>query len=275
MPKDLSLHFFYFLSNKTMLQANTERIKNCEFEMLHVAGGIYLMGSTDEDKEAFDREKPAHKVKISDFFITKYPVTQALWKDVMNNENPSHFKGDDLPVENVSYDDITQKFLPALQKMTNLPFRLPTEAEWEYAARGGIYHEDAYKYAGSDRLKDVAWYDKNSEGQTKPVGLKQANQLGIHDLSGNVFEWCNDWFGDSAYYEECRKNGIVNDPQGLEKGSNRVCRGGGWHYDALFCRTAYRYYNSPDYRGNHLGFRLALSLQADGCYSAIPVSKTE
>jgi formylglycine-generating enzyme len=273
MPKDLSLHFFYFLSNKTMLQANTERINNCEFEMLPVSGGTYLMGSTDEDKEAFGSEKPAHKVKVSDFFMAKYPVTQALWKVVMNNKTPSSFKGDDLPIENVSYDNITQKFLPAIQKMTNLPFRLPTEAEWEYAARGGIYHEDAYKYAGSDRLKDVAWYDENSENQTRPVGLKQANQLGIHDMSGNVWEWCNDWFGDSAYYEECSKKGIVDDPQGSKKSSNRVYRGGSWGGDARGCRAAYRNLGSPGNRLNFLGFRLALSLQAAGCYSAIPVSK--
>jgi formylglycine-generating enzyme len=254
-----------------MPQAIPQRVSNHGFDLIPVKGGIFNMG--DEHGDLWESCVPVHKVNITDFFMAKYPVTQALWKAVMNNDNPSDFKGDDLPVENVSYDDITQKFLPALQKLTNLPFRLPTEAEWEYAARGGIYHEDAYKYAGSDRLKDVAWYAENSDKQTKPVGLKQANQLGIHDMSGNVWEWCNDWFGDSAYYEECRKKGVVDDPQGPEKGSSRVIRGGSWGSDAQVCRTANRNNNPSGYRDRHLGFRLALSLQAAGCYSAIPVSE--
>jgi formylglycine-generating enzyme len=242
-------------------------VNEYEFNVLPVEGGTFNMG--DEHSDLWQSSVPVHKVKISDFFMAKYPVTQALWKAVMNNDNPSGFKGNDLPVESVSYNDITQKFLPALQKMTNLPFRLPTEAEWEYAARGGIYHEDAYKYPGSDRLKDVAWYDENSGNQTKPVGLKQANQLGIHDMSGNVWEWCYDWFSSSRYYEECRKKGVVDNPQGLEKGSSRVYRGGDWGGDALPCRTATRNYYPSDYRTHAIGFRLALSLQADGCYSSI------
>jgi formylglycine-generating enzyme len=234
-----------------------------EFEMLHVSGGVFLMGSPDTDIYAYSSEKPAHLVKISDFLMAKFTVTQSLWETVMNNENPSFFKGDDLPVEQVSWDDITQEFLPKLREITKLPFRLPTEAEWEYAAKGGIYSaEDNYKYVGSDRLKDVAWYEENSDNQTKPVGLKQPNQLGIYDMSGNVKQWCKDLFDWSEYYKLCKKNGVVENPKGAELGNNRIWRGGCWSISSkhLFS-TSYRGINKTDHRENNLGFRLALSTE--------------
>jgi formylglycine-generating enzyme len=248
-----------------------QQLGKISFEMRPVRGSTFLMGSPDDDKEAFDREKPAHKVKVSDFFIGKFPVTQSMWKAVMNYENPANFKGDDLPIEFVSWEDITLKFLPALRKVTNLPFRLPTEAEWEYAAKGGIYHEDAYKYAGSDRLKEIGWYNENSRGQTKTVGLRQPNQLGIYDMSGNVWEWCeDDWHLDYKGDSPLDGSAWIDRP---ERDSSRVLRGGSWSHDAHHCGTTFRNSGSPDYRYRTIGFRLALSLQEDGTYSAFPVSK--
>jgi len=229
------------------------------FPMIPVKGGSFLMG--DEHGDLWDACLPVHKVTVPDFYIGQFPVTQALWKAVMNGENPSNFQGDDHPVEQVSWDDITQQFLPELRKITGLHYRLPTEAEWEYAARGGKYHDEGYKYAGSDRLKDVGWFDENSDGGTKSVGQKSANQLGIYDMSGNVWEWCeDDWHGN---YDQAPNDGRawIDSPV---RGTNRVYRGGSWFDGARHCRSANRYYWLPALRRITLGFRLALSLQADG-----------
>ncbi len=239
-----------------------------EFWMLPVEGGAFNMG--DEHGDLTEACRPVHKVTVSDFYIGKYPVTQALWKAVMNGENPSRFQGDDLPVEQVSWDD-AQSFVKKLNEMTTSSrppgyfYFLPTEAEWEYAARGGKYLSEGYKYAGSDRLKDVGWFNDNSGEVTKPVGLKYPNQLGIHDMSGNVGEWCeDDWHGD---YKSAPDDGTawVDRPK---RGSPRVNRGGGWLYGARYCRAALRDLNSPGYRVDYLGFRLALALQSDGRPSA-------
>ncbi len=181
-------------------------------ELIYVQGGTFTMGS--DDSEALDREKPAHQVKLSDFYIGKYPVTQEQWQAV-TKENPSRFQDEQRPVEQISWND-TQKFLEKLNQLTGKKFRLPTEAEWEFAARGGIYSQ-GYKYAGSDRLKQVGWYRENSDDQTHEVGLLLANELGLHDMSGNVWEWCQDWFSDK-YYAECHKHDTVENPQGPEKG---------------------------------------------------------
>jgi hypothetical protein len=170
------------------------------------------------------------------FYIGKYEVTQALWQKVMGN-NPSNFKGSNLPVENVSWDDI-QEFLRKLNAMTNGNFRLPTEMEWEYAANGGIKKENL-NYAGSNTIGDVAWFFDNSGNTTHPVGTKQPNSIGIYDMSGNVWEWCQDCYNSSCSY--------------------RVFRGGSWYYNAGFCRVAGRAYNSPGYRDYALGFRIACS----------------
>ncbi|MFN0035587.1 MAG: formylglycine-generating enzyme family protein [Saprospiraceae bacterium] len=256
------------------------------FDMLPVPGGTFHMG--DEHGDLWDACRPVHKVKVADFYIGKFPVTQALWRAVAQAQSvgvtsshpgtpldpsPSHFPGDDRPVEKVSWGD-AQAFIQKLNDLTESTrpaghrYRLPTEAEWEFAARGGIlslpigegWGGAAFKYAGSDRLKDVGWYDANSGNETKPVGLKYPNQLGIYDMSGNVWEWCEDWF-DEKYYEQCKQQGTVENPRGPEKGSNRVRRGGGWFGGARYCRAADRNYWRPDYRHYYLGFRLALSLQ--------------
>ena len=217
--------------------------------MVYVEGGTFTMGATSEQKKPDDDEKPTHRVSLSSFYIGKYEVTQALWKAVMGS-NPSNRKGDNLPVENVSWNDC-QTFLRKLNAMTGKTFRLPTEAEWEFSARGGN-RSRGYQYSGSNVLSDVAWYDNNSGGETHPVGTKAPNELGIYDMSGNVWEWCQDWYGDYHGYSQ-------TNPTGPSSGSDRVNRGGGWDYDARICRVAYRSLNAPDVKFSLLGLRLALS----------------
>ncbi len=240
------------------------------FFMVLVQGGTFDMG--DEHGHMWDACRPVHSVRLREYCIGQFPVTQALWKAVMNGENPSYFKGDSRPVEQVSWEDITEKFLPELNKIVlpelnkELPgyiFRLPTEAEWEYAARGGSEAVTAShrltQYAGSNRLETAGWWDGNSHGETKPVGLKMPNALGLFDMSGNVYEWCEDWF-DEKFYEKCAAKGTVENPRNDEKGSYRVLRGGSWIYgDPQLCRVAYRGYDSPEYRSHDFGFRLAAS----------------
>jgi formylglycine-generating enzyme required for sulfatase activity len=224
-----------------------ERIRKAyEPEMILVEGGTFQMGS---DKGHND-EKPIHKVMLSSFSIGKYPITQAQWKAVMGN-NPSHFKGDDLPVEAVSHDDI-QEFLRKLNHLTGKTYRLPTEAQWEFAARGGN-KSNGFKYSGSNNLKDVAWYDENSGGKTHSVGKLAANELGIYDMSGNVCEWCSDWYGSYS-------SAAVTKPTGAANGSCRVYRGGSWCNFPGFCRPANRGSNTPTDRYSNLGFRLVGSL---------------
>jgi formylglycine-generating enzyme required for sulfatase activity len=163
--------------------------------------------------------------------------------------NPSFFKGDNLPVEKVSWDDV-QDFIRKLNAQTGKRYRLPTEAEWEFAARGGN-RSGGYKYAGSNSLGNVAWYDDNAGNKTHPVGQKTPNELGIYDMSGNVWEWCSDWYGSYS-------SGAQSNPTGASSGSYRVDRGGGWRSAAAGCRVAARGYNSPGYSYDDLGFRLVL-----------------
>ena len=223
-----------------------------EIEMVFVKGGTFTMGATAEQgSDAFDFEKPTHSVTVSDFYIGKYEVTQAQWRAVMGS-NPSCFKGDNLPVEEVSWDDV-QEFIKKLNAKTGKRFRLPTEAEWEYAARGGNQSK-GYKFSGSNSISDVAWYDDNSRRKTHPVGQKRPNELGIYDMSGNVFEWCQDWYSISAYTSSSQTN-----PTGPSGGSLRVLRGGSWYLSARGCRVSYRNNSNPDYRSSDYGFRLALS----------------
>ena len=217
-------------------------------EMVRVEAGTFTMGATPEMENPWDDEKPAHQVTLTnDYYIGKYEVTQALWQAVMGN-NPSHFKGGNLPVEMVSWDEC-QEFISKLNSITDKTFRLPTEAEWEYAARGGK-KSGGYQYSGSNNLSDVAWYDVY--GGTHAVGTKQANELGIYDMAGNVGEWCQDWKG--SYSSSSQVN-----PTGATSGSYRVIRGGSWVYNARKCRSSCRGYDSPVIRINFLGLRLVLS----------------
>lgn len=211
----------------------------------------------DEDKESLWSPKPAHKVKLDHFLMGQYPVNQELWEAVMG-ENPSHFKGPHRPVERVSWDD-TQVFLERLNRILNLKgkqmYRLPTEAEWEFTARGGIYSQ-GFSYAGSEGLEQVGWFRENSQRQTQPVGLLQPNELGLYDMSGNVWEWCQDCW-DRKYYEKCHQQGIVDNPEGTESGLYRVLRGGSWSAYGPRCQVAFRVSDSPDSKGNFIGLRLA------------------
>ena len=219
-------------------------------EMVKVEAGTFMMGATPEMEKPNSDEKPLHQVTlINDYYMGKYEVTQALWEAVMGS-NPSYFKGDNLPVEKVSWNDC-QEFISKLNSLTGRKFRLPTEAEWEYAARGGKKSR-GYQYSGNSNITDVAWYDGNSGSKTHPVGTKQANELGIYDMSGNVYEWCLDWYG--SYSSSSQTN-----PTGADSGSFRVFRGGGWGIYARGCRLSYRYIFTPDDRRSYLGLRLALS----------------
>ena len=219
-------------------------------DMVKVEAGTFMMGATSEMKDPDIDEKTVHQVTLTnDYYMGKYEVTQALWQAVMGS-NPSNFKGDNLPVEEVSWNDC-QEFISKLNSLTGRKFRLPTEAEWEYAARGGKKSR-SYQYSGSSNISDVAWYDGNSVNKTHPVGTKQANELGIYDMTGNVWEWCSDWYG--FYSSSSQTN-----PTGADSGSGRVCRGGGWCDDAVCCRLSFRDCTPPDWRGYNLGLRLALS----------------
>ncbi len=206
--------------------------------MVYVAGGSFQMGSNKESDE-----KPIHTVTVSSFFMDKTEVTQAQYKKVMG-KNPSKFSGcDECPVERVSWHD-------ANEYAKRVGKRLPTEAEWEYAARGGSAGSPT-KYAGSNTIKDVAWYRSNSGDKPHTVAQKQPNALGLYDMSGNVWEWCSDWYDDNYY-----KNSPKNNPKGPNSGTRRVLRGGSWVDFGISCRVAYRDRGNPLYGGNGVGFRL-------------------
>ncbi len=257
-------------------------------EMVYVEGGTFLMGAQSSspslpnyDFAADGDESPVHIVPLSSYYIGKYEVTQELWEYVMNysgkaangssmspvsggpwlgsNPSSSYGYGDNYPAYYVSYEDIVDYFLPRMNKITGKNYRLPTEAEWEYAARGGQKNEYTrtqgvsgtyYKYAGSNSIDDVACYDDNSGSTTYPVGTKLPNALGLYDMSGNVWEWCSDW------YRSYSSTSVTNPTEPISYSS----RGGSWGYDAISHRVSNRDYAEPSYRGPHLGFRLSLSL---------------
>jgi len=236
----------------------TETKNNLNIEMVAVQGGTFMMGCTPEQGDyCFDDEKPAHQVTVSDFYIGKYEVTQAQWMAVMGT-NPSYFKGDNLPVEKVSWDDV-QEFIRKLNSVTDKNYRLPTEAEWEFAARGGNSSR-GYRYSGSNTIDNVAWHWENIPSKTsgnagygtQHVGTKSSNELGIYDMSGNVWEWCSDWYG--SYNSNAQTN-----PQDPSSGSLRVIRGGSWCSNMWYVRVSDRTLVTPDYHDYGMGFRLACS----------------
>ena len=235
--------------------------------MVHVAGGTFRMGSTDSDAD--DDEKTIRDVTLSDYYICQHTVTQQQWQKIKGN-NPSLFKGDNLPVENVSWY-ASMKYCNALSHHYGLKecylingttvsllnggrggFRLPTEAEWEFAARGGKMSRN-FKYAGSDNLDEVAWYEGNSNSKTHPICQKKRNELGLYDMSGNVWEWCWDRYG--SYPSSPQLN-----PLGASSGSYRVYRGGSWSINFTRCRMSFRNNFEPDFRRSSLGMRLVLAL---------------
>ena len=254
---DSSVRLTFELKNKTFT------VNGVSFEMVAVKGGTFTMGGTSEQgSDAESDDKPTHSVTLSDYYIGKFEVTQELWEAVMGS-NPSYDGGwtneygvgKNYPAYRVSWKDC-QKFIKKLNKLcakqlNGKNFRLPTEAEWEYAARGGNKSK-GYKYSGSNSIGDVAWYWDNSGRKTHAVGTKSPNELGIYDMSGNVWEWCQDWYGSYG-------SGSQTNPQGPWSGSCRVYRGGSWNFNAPGCRVSYRRNSAPDNRCYYLGFRLVVS----------------
>ncbi len=225
-----------------------------------VEGGTFQMGSNN----GYDDEKPAHQVTVKSFYMSKYEVTQKEWVEVMGSNR--YYKGDNRPVESVSWNEAVEYCNRRSQKegLTQAyrnsggvivcdfnanGYRLPTEAEWEYAAKGGNKDLMTYEYSGSNSAETVAWYKDNSGGSTHDVGMKAPNSLGIYDMSGNVWEWCWDWYGSYG-------SGAQTDPVGASSGSYRVARGGSWYYSAQFVRSTFRNYLAPSFRYVNLGIRL-------------------
>lgn len=235
----------------------TFTVNGMSFTMKLVEGGTFQMGVSSElENEAYDDEKPIHSVTLDNYYLGETEVTQALWEAVMGAESTSNVewedmygKGDNYPAYKVSWNDV-QEFIRNLNQQTGKNFRLPTEAEWEYAARGGC-KSNGYKYSGSDNLGNMSWYNDNSGRKSHTVKSKAPNELGLYDMSGNVWEWCQDWYG--SYGSDALTN-----PMGVSKGSRRVLRGGSWNYYAGDCRVSRRSSNDPDIRFSFYGFRLCL-----------------
>ena len=238
---------------KREAEENEERrmrpFRELEANMVSVEGGTFIMGATNGIGSEYEGywARPVHQVTLPSFKICKYEVTQGLWLAVMGKTPTTYISGKN-PVEGVSWNDC-QEFISNLNRITGKHYRLPTEAEWEYAARGGNGSQ-GYKYAGSDNIDVVAWYQDNSNGQAHPVGMKRANELGLYDMAGNVSEWCSDWFG--KYSSESQ-----TDPQGVSSGSERVTRGGCYKEDVSYGRVSARIGSMPTNNPNGFGLRLA------------------
>ncbi len=254
---DVNLLLDYILdpsafNDEPQVESKTYTVNGVTFKMVAIEGGTFTMGATSEQGSDYDSdERPTHQVTLSDFSIGETEVTEGLWTAVMGSK-PSYYKmGDNYPVEYVSWEDC-QTFIAKLNKLTGETFRLPTEAEWEFAARGGAQSQ-GYKYSGSNTIGDVAWYSDNSDYYDilkPPVATKAANELGLYDMSGTVREWCQDWYGSYS-------SGAQTNPTGPTTGSFRVWRGGSRSSDARCCRVSDRDYYPPSGRSYDLGLRLA------------------
>ena len=250
-PEEFNIEVRNIPAGEGFQEVMTFTVNGVSFDMVKVEAGTFIMGATPEMEDPGDDELPTHEVTLTkDYYMGKTQVTQALWQAVMGN-NPSHFEGDNKPVENVSWYNC-QSFISRLNAATGKKFRLPTEAEWEFAVRGGNKSSHCHQYSGSNCLDAEAWYDDNSSETTHDVATKQPNELGLYDMIGNVFEWCSDRYGE--YSSEAQ-----SDPVGPNSGSYRVYRGGSWIFDARYCRSSYRDRSNPDFRGIGLGLRLGLS----------------
>ncbi len=227
-------------------------VGNVSFAMISVEGGTFDLGATPEQGlyAAFD-EKPSIQVTVSSFYLAEVPVTQAIWTTIMG-DNPSHFKGDNLPVERVSWEDC-QEFIKRLNIQTGIKFRLPTEAEWEYAARGG-QHSRHHKYSGADDndKSDYLWFKENSQSLSHEVKTKLPNELELYDMNGNISEWCGDW-----YFNSYANNGERVNPKGPSSGVAKVYRGGSWDDKAMNCRVSKRFSMNPIFKNKLVGLRLA------------------
>lgn len=220
-------------------------VKGGGIKMVRVEAGSFLMGDTSDENE----NNSVHKVTLTkDYYIGECEVTQAVWEKVMGN-NPSYFKDSKCPVENISWYDC-QEFISKLNSLTGINFRLPTEAEWEFAARGGNKTRE-YLYSGSDNISDVGWSDEFRKPPHQ-VMKKKANELGLYDMSGNVYEWCQDWDGDDFTLAQTNPVGAIN-------GESKVIRGGCVVFSAKYCKTSFRLSTYPTMKDRNLGSRLALS----------------
>lgn len=223
-------------------------VNGVKFNMVYVEGGSFMMGATSDQKGWAKDESPVHEVVLDSYYIGETEVTQALWIAVMG-ENPSHFTSSVMqPVESISWKDC-KEFIARLNEITGLNFRFLTEAEWEYAARGGNKSE-GYLFSGSNNLETVAWCDANSNSSTHAVATKNPNELGIYDMSGNVGEWCGDWYGDYSSQKQLN-------PKGAKSSSYKVSRGGAWFSREATCRVADRNSSTLVDSGDCLGLRLA------------------
>ena len=231
------------------LYIETFTVNGVQFKMVKVQGGTFQMGT---DSRTWKNQTPVHSVTLSDYYIGQTEVTQELWKAVMGN-TPSYFKGDcNLPMDYVSWNDC-QEFIKKLNRLTGKNFRLPTEAEWEYAARGGSKSR-GYKYSGSNDADSVGWWYsgwRGIESKSYLVAQKQPNELGLYDMSGNVYEWCQDWYGKYPSYSQAN-------PKGASMGELRVLRGGSWYFSDVHMENTWRLGRTPDCRGTSYGLRLAL-----------------
>ena len=249
--EDVTALIDLILAGETQQDNEIYSVNGVEFRMIYSIGGLYMMGAKVTELGSQTFEKPQHNVILSDFKIAETEVTQELWQAVMGN-NPSNFKGDpQRPVECVSWYDC-QEFITRLNELTGKKFRLPTEAEWEFAARGGEYwFTNYYIFSGSNTCKEVGWYSTNSDNMTHPVKQLLPNLLGTYDMTGNVCEWVNDWYGPYTSDDQI-------DPEGPETGSFKVYRSGSWYNVAKDCRVSFRYPAAPEHKTHYLGFRLAL-----------------
>lgn len=224
-------------------------------EMVYVEGGTLEIGCNEKNDKDCEDDEIRHIVTLEDFYIGKYEITQEQWVSVMGQKNnPSYFGEEEnyknLPVESVSYNEVLI-FIHRLNVKTGKQYRLPTEAEWEYAAKGGQLSKN-YKYSGSNNIDDVAWYDGNSKKRTHDVGSKKPNELGIYDMSGNVYEWC------SSVYSDYNNNADIKDSLNFLFDTERVFRGGSWIKGAEFCRNSNRGSGKQKNKTFFIGFRLVL-----------------
>lgn len=238
------------LSPRIFYANGTLCVNDMTYDLAKVQAGTFTMGATTEMKEASIDEKTTHQITITkSYLIGKTEVTQSLWTAIMGY-NPSYFKGDQKPVENISWYECIA-FISKLNDISGKKIRLPTEAEWEYAARGGNKNNH-YQFCGGNVLENVAWFDGNSDQTTQNVAKKQPNELGLYDMSRNVREWCSDWYSSYSSYSQ-------TDPQGPINGTQRVTRGGSWYDNAGECRSSFRFCSSPNSGNMFIGFRLVLS----------------
>lgn len=238
-------------------QNYVENVEGLNMKMVYVEGGTFQMGATSEQNgEGYDDEKPVHSVTLESYYIAECEVTQEQWQKIMGSTIHQQASkagystkgvGNDYPMYYVSWHE-AQAFCQELSALTGKTYCLPTEAQWEYAARGGKQSK-GYKYSGSYAIDAVAWYDSNSGSTNHPVKGKRANELGLYDMSGSVWEWCSDWYGSYSSSSQ-------NNPTGASSGEYRVLRGGSWNYRARSCRVSYRNDNTPSNRNYNYGFRV-------------------